>query len=490
MRTYKVEHETTNDEIISYIENQLRIGESKDEVIEKLLSVGVAVIERVQSSRDLEFVKKETQKLMVDFQSGVTTLEANIQKNVESQISRYFNPDFPDSYSMKFANYLREKVTSFQSEMKPIIDSVKAESKLIIDNAAKVSNDKLSVIETGIKAAEVNFNPELESSYFGRVKQMISGVESKLNSQLNDQLTESFAYKLKADAEKHFGDKSPVIAAVNTVIESYAKQATTEITNLRDLIVKEEGKKEGILELFDKTAIKGSSFEDEAFEELEMLARPFSDIVEFKGNTPEGGTQSKKGDFLYHLKERSKFIIEAKDQEDLTLKASLDYMDKAMKLRGVEFAVLIFKKETQLPKQVGSFGFYNNNKLITSFNNLDIALRWTRIYLTKVENNIVDGVNKAQIVEKLKGIQSKLKEITSAKSKLTLIQNAVSTNTEGIRTILDSLKTEIEVYVNGIEAELNIANETNSNAASVELVELSELPFEEIFEKEKEELLF
>ncbi len=279
---------------------RLKIGENKDEVIGKLLSVGVAVIERVQSSRDLEFVKKETQKLMADFQKGVTTLETNIQKNVESQISKYFNPDFEESYPKKFANYLREKVTSFQSEMKPIIDSVKAESKLIIDNAAKVSNDKLSVIETGIKAAEVNFNPELESSYFGRVKQMISGVESKLNSQLNDQLTESFAYKLKADAEKHFGDKSPVIAAVNSVIESYAKQVTSEITSLRELIVKEEGKKEGMLELFDKTAIKGSSFEEEAMEELEKLARPFSDIVELKGTTPKGETQLKKGISLYN----------------------------------------------------------------------------------------------------------------------------------------------------------------------------------------------
>lgn len=477
MEKYRIEHETTNEEIINYLVGQLKIGEKKEDIIEKVLSVGVAVIERVQSSRDLEFVKKETEKLMTEFQNGVTTLESNIQKNVETQISKYFNPDIDGSYSKKFLNFLREKAVAFQKEIEPLINGAKEQSKLLIDNSSTVSNQKLSAIETGIKEAEKNFNPDLETSYFGRLKSIISGVESKLNLQLNDQQTDSFAHKLKLDAEKHFGKESPVIQSINGIIETYSKQVTTEINGLRDLISKEEGKKEGVLELFDKSAMKGASFEDEALERLEELAQPFSDVVEYKGNTPEIGTQSKKGDYLYQLKEGPKFVIETKDQESLSLKAAIDYLDNAMKLRGVDYGIFIFKKESQLPKAVGSFGFYNNNKLVTSYSNLDIALRWTRIFLTKVENKYVEGVNKAEVLEKLKNIQTKLKEITTAKTKLTQIQTAVESNTESIRTILDNLKSDIEKYVSDIESEFNKTEESTDNNGTSGLFDIQELQF-------------
>uniref|UniRef100_UPI0035B1972C hypothetical protein n=1 Tax=Flavobacterium sp. TaxID=239 RepID=UPI0035B1972C len=149
---------------------------------------------------------------------------------------------------------------------------------------------------------------------------------------------------------------------------------------------------EGINETFQKTAIKGRSFENELLSYLEEVAKPLNDIVEFTGDFAEDGTLSKKGDFIYTLNSGQSILIEAKDRE-LGVKPSIDYLKEGMERRGKKFSILTFKYENQLPKSVDLMGFYESNKILTSKEYLKFAIQWARIFLNKNEDKLAEGIN-------------------------------------------------------------------------------------------------
>ncbi|MFH1049429.1 MAG: hypothetical protein V1779_00700 [bacterium] len=437
-------------EIIDFIKKEVANGSNQCQVVEKLLSVGVAVWERVQSSRDVEFVKKELNSMVVKFDNLMLQLENNIQDKIENKMDEYFNPNKDASYMKKTVDFLRDRLNDFKGEIKPLLANVKSESQLLIDTAQKTSSEKYSFILEEIKAAKDNFNPELETSYLGKFKKTVDDVEKKINLQLDDRIDGTFAKKLKDETTTLFGSDSPVLTAIDKIIKNYTNSFNEEIIKLRETISKKEGEKESI----SKSSAKGGLFEDDVDIKLNEIAKFTEDMVEYIGKTPEAGTQRKKGDFKYKFKEGFEIVIEAEDKENLTYPYISHYLDEAMKLRGVEFSIFVTKSESQLPKFINAFGFYDNNKIITSIDYLEFALRWARSYMTKVKGQIIEGVNKSAILEKAGKIIDKINEFSKIKTKLTNIEATVNTNVSSIRTILEEIKNEIHVLINDINAEL------------------------------------
>lgn len=438
MAPFKFQHETQDLEILNYINNKISQGEDLNQVVEQILSVGVAVLQRVQTSRDVEFVKKETEKLTQTFQTTVVQLEKDISEKVESEISSLFNPDIEDSYTKKFGKFLNENLDTFRKDIKEDIK-----------NTRELNDEKVSKIETGIKSAEENFNPDLETSYFGRIKNIIKDTHSKLDQQLDDQQIGSFAHRLKQDSEELFGEGSPIIKTITDIIAEQTKVLNEQLTELRDKMSEEEGAQK----MVEKSSIKGRAFELQLLEQLEDLASSHGDIVEFTGEKAEDGTLNKKGDFIYTLNTGQKLIIEAKDRE-YGLKPSLKYLNEAMKSRSSTFSILIFKHAEQVPRQTGVFNFYEDDKVITSRDYLKFAIQWSRIYLNKAENKLAEGVNETLVLQRITDIQSRFKEISQVKNKMTQMQNSVNTNSESVRVILDRLKDDVFVYLNDIENEI------------------------------------
>ena len=238
MANFKIQHETQDLEILTYIESQVGKGEDFNKVIEQILSVGVAVLQRVQTSRDVEFVKKETEKLTESFTNTVAKLEQEISQKVEAQISALFNPDLEDSYTKKFGSFLNQNLDLFRKDIKQDISGAKEVSTQLIKSTSELNEQKMSKIETGIKSAEANFNPELESSYFGKIKSIVTDVNDNLQKQLDDQKIGSFAYRLKEDASSLFGDESPIIKTIEEIIESKTREFNENIVKLREEIAK------------------------------------------------------------------------------------------------------------------------------------------------------------------------------------------------------------------------------------------------------------
>lgn len=467
MEKLNLEHLTKDPEIISYINKKKAEGLSMESIIEQILSVGVAVLQRVQSSRDVEFVKQETEKLVRNFQNTVAKLEEEISKKVESQISDLFNPDLEDSYTKKFGNFLNENLGQFRNDIKQNIVGAKEVSELLIKSTKELNEEKMSKIESGIKTAENNFNPELETSYFGKIKNIVTDVNSNLHNQLDDQKVGSFAHRLKEDASHLFGEDSPIIKTIEEIITNKTKEFNDHILKLREEIAKEQGKDEGVKETMEKSALKGRSFELDLLESLEDIAKSFGDIVEYTGDIAENGTTSKKGDFIYTLNTGQAIVIEAKDRE-LGMKPSLKYLNDTMQVRGVNFSIIVFKNSEQLPRQAGPFNFYEDNKVFTCMDYLKFAIQWSRIYLNKAENKLVDGVNETLVLQRIEDILNKFKDISNLKTKLTQMQSSVNSNTDSIRDIVDRLKDDVIIYLNDIENEFIKSGSKQSDVFDIE----------------------
>ncbi|NOZ47180.1 MAG: hypothetical protein GXO79_10430 [Chlorobi bacterium] len=447
---YTINCQISDDEIINFIQNEIKNGNDKCVVIEKILSIGVAVWERVQSSRDVEFVKNELKGMTDQFEHLINKLEKDIEEKIKSKMDNYFNPDIDGSYMKKTVDFLRDRLSNFNEQIKPLLSNVKSESKLLIENAGKISSEKTSFILDEIKAAKDNFNPELETSYLGKLKKSIEEVEKNIHEQLNDRIEGTFAKKLKEDTIKLFGADSPILISIDEILKRHTDSFNNELIKLREVISKKEGEKD----MLSKASAKGAVFEHEIESKLNSIAKITEDSVEYIGETPEEGTQKKKGDFKYTFKEGIEILIEVEDKENLTRSYITNYLNEAMQLRGTKFSIFVSKNESQLPNFINAFGFYENNKIITSSDYLEFALRWARLYLTKIEGSIIEGVNKSAILDKSKRIIEKINEFSKIKSKLTNIENTITTNVTSIKSILDEIKNEINDLINEIDAEL------------------------------------
>lgn len=442
MEVLQVNQMIYNNEIIDYVTDQLEHGESQDQIIEKLLRIGVAVITRVQSSRDVDFVKKESQKIISAFDTTVTRLEFEIMKQVSTQINHFFNPDMETSHSKKFAETLQKNLGDFKKEIVPIINTVK-----------EVSNEKIEGFDKNIKLAQENLNPELEGSYFGKMRSIISQVDLRLANQLDDSRVGSFAYRLKEETEKLFGKDSPIIHTITKVIDDKTKSFEGELIQVRENIAKSEGKEEGMQEALEKSTAKGRRFEELLMDRLHELAKPFNDIVEFTGDISADGSMSKKGDFIYTFSTGQSMVIEAKDSNSLGHSAAIKYLNKAMIDRAVGFSILVHKNESQLSNQVDCMGFFEDNKVITSQEYLRFAIQWSRIFLSKAEDKMAEGVNETLVLQRISDITNKLKMVRSMKSTLSSMRNNVGSSCDKVSSSIDELKNEITEYLNDIENE-------------------------------------
>jgi len=412
---------------------------SDDELYKKLknvIGIGVAVLNRVEVSRDVEFVKKQVDGMIESFKHTVSMLEKDTAAQMTSYLEASFSATGDKSYLKKTADFIRDKLASVNSEV-----------KLIIDNASKVSSDKLVSIEAGIKSAETNFDPNLESSYLGKVKQTLNSAVDRIDSLLDERNKDSFASKLNDQTDKLFGVDSPVITVIRTVMENYVSEFNKEIISLREEIARKEGERE----MLQQTAVvKGAIFEEELFGKLEEIAQKYGDIVERTG-TEVNASSSKKGDYVYSFSGGKKIVIEAKD-EAIGVKPMQKYLDEAMNNREVDFSILVTKSQDQLQKQVGMLNLYDGNKLFVSADFVEFALRFARLYVTAVKTETAEGIDKGKFTQVLATINSQFTNFKSIKQKLTSMQTSVTTSVTAVGELLDGVKTQVEAQIEELES--------------------------------------
>lgn len=410
--------------------------------IARILDVGVSVIKRVELTRDVEYIKKEAKAIATNFEKSTHANIEFLSGQLSELVSKNFDPSKDSSYLKLTVDHLRKELESFKT-------GVSSSVKLMIENAEKVSTDKVADVEKSLDDIGEKLNPDLETSYLGKMKATVKNVQEKINNMLDNSQIGSFAYNLEEELGKYFGEKSPMLESVEYRLDVFKDKINSEIIKLREEIAKKEGEQEGL----KKTAIKGFSFEDDVEEVVSNYASLKSEVYVNTAKLSQTSGSSKKGDFVYEFEDGNRIVIEAKDKIYNGIKPTLKYLDEAMETRSCDYAILVVANIEQLPKNSLGFNIYEGNKLLCVLDFLPYALQFLRLYIEAKNTDSID-LNPDVIVNGVERIQNQVKNFVTMKSKLTSLSNNTVNSVNEIKSLLDGVHEEINSVLGDINLEL------------------------------------
>ncbi len=306
--------------------------------------------------------------------------------------------------------------------------------------AAKAGNVGLSTdyVEKTVAELQNNFQQEFDDTF---------GDTGTLPKLLADNLGEDG--KLVTDLLNPEKKDSPLNKVKQYMDESFHQIRTDfGLEALRKQLMKTDPK-------------KGKEFEKYCEELLKEIAKSHGDIVEDKTKVAGNVANSQKGDYVYSVTELSKnIVLDMKDYTtDLHLRETLDMLDIAMQNRDAEFAILVSKRMSALPKETGMFQQYGNKLLVALTADdsedaliaeefLEIAVKWARLRLREKQGG---GIDMPAIFEKMKNVDIQMNRFTGLKTKCT----SINTQSDGIRDTLSEIESEIKENLTAISDSLN-----------------------------------
>jgi len=231
-------------------------------------------------------------------------------------------------------------------------------------------------------------------------------------------------------------------------------------------LITETGIASAIKQQMKKDPKKGAEFEKYCEELLQNIARPYGDIVENKSAVTGSLPPSKKGDYVYTVTVLSKKIV--LDMKDYTTKLSLradclDMLDTAMQNRDAEYGILVSKRKSALPSEVGMFQEYENNKLILALTADDSEDALTENAFLEIAVKLAirrlreqtGSINPTTIFDKIKEVERQIKRFQGLKAKCS-----------SINTTSDSLKSDLGLIEEEIRASLTVISDSLTGTAT------------------------
>ena len=211
---------------------------------------------------------------------------------------------------------------------------------------------------------------------------------------------------------------------------------------------------------------KGFEFEEYCEKTLSSIAKMFGDRLEKTGETVGLVENSKKGDYVYTVTALSKKIV--LDMKEYTSKLPscrkcLDMLDIAMQNRDAEYGILVSKRKSALPSEVGMFQEYENNKLILALTADDSEDALTENAFLEIAIKLAirrlreqtGSINPTTIFDKIKEVERQIKRFQGLKAKCS-----------SINTTSDSLKSDLGLIEEEIRASLTVISDSLTGTAT------------------------
>ncbi|MCB9057816.1 MAG: hypothetical protein H6627_04575 [Calditrichae bacterium] len=365
----------------------------------KIIDLGAFVKSKVEMVMDTDFLESRVKDMTHGFQENMKLIQSELLNKVDEN----FDPAQNESYTARINRFFSDKSRDFKDAAEKSIAELIAQQKQV--------SEKL----------DSSFNPEKRSSYLSQVMQFVDTFKKDLEKQFDIKQVGSLTHELKEMLLMQFGKDGELLKTVEKRFsldssDSFASQVFKKLEEIKEEVKAGKSAADAAEQIVQKTTQKGYAFEDRLEAKLEELAALKGDMVENLSTQPGRITGSKKGDFLYTIKAIDKTIaIEAKSRSMGALKTVLTDMDLTKENRSADYVIYLTEKEDHLSKQVGLFQEYDEDKLITHFALLEIAIKVASSRLI-LENNEIEGIDRNAVEAELTSITNSLKSFTAIKT--------------------------------------------------------------------------
>ncbi len=327
-----------------------------DEVAVRALTVGVVGLKAMGVAGRMELIEKEFMKLSHEFSASLAAVEKSLTDHVELT----FDPGRAESVSARLSTTIQaaNKATS------ATIDDARTQLQRLIGEA---------------------FNPELTTSCVFQIVKQLADTRLQLDRAFDPAVEGSYLARLTTEVSEYFGDDGKIAGVVAAQVAPVRKELLEALQGLRDALVGQAA----AAQVRRLTPLSGADFEDEVEDLLRQLARRYGDTVERAGVQPGDSGKARCGDFVVHMREGGRFVVEAKDYSNpLPLRGDrgiLAVLRASMVNRSAGFAIGVMKDCSGFPKEVGAFNDYDGDKVLCVFGQegqlLEAAYRWARTSL-------------------------------------------------------------------------------------------------------------
>jgi uncharacterized protein DUF2130 len=344
------------------------------------------------------------------------------------------NADFVRS---EFDRTARDVETAFGERAKQVAD----------DLGKKV--DEFFGADSGhlTRALERHFSDESDTAVQNRVRDVLREVMASTREDLLKQFS-------SADASNPLAEfKARTVEALRAASDQQAETLRGVEKRMADLQVelqalRDQRQKDEELEAErERGTAKGRSFEEAVYEAVEAIASGQGDDSDAVGDLR--GATGKTGDVVVAIDAcrgpaRGRIVFEAKNAR-LSKRGAFEELDRGMREREADFAVLVVPAEDKLPAKTRALREYNGDKLLVAWDpegeavlTLEVAysLARARVLMSRADGDGIDAGALRDTIEKTLGTMDETRRI---KQQLT----GAKTSIDSARSILEAMETQV-----------------------------------------------
>jgi hypothetical protein len=250
--------------------------------------------------------------------------------------------------------------------------------------------------------------------------------------------------RLKQAEERQHRDQQVLLAQVS--------ELGKEVQALR----LEKEKLEEVAEERERGTAKGRTFEEQVAEAIDVIAAVQGDDAEAVGDLK--GSAGRTGDVVVGIDgctgpPLGRVVFEAKDRR-LSKPRALEELDKAMRDRDANFAVLVVPSDEEVPAKLQPLREYNGDKLVVTLDPeeggalaLELGYRLARARVLMARGS-VEGIDAAAVRDTVQRALNAMDEVRRIKNTLTGAQTSIQKG----KDLVDAMASRVRANLDDIDA--------------------------------------
>src|SRR4051812_24206632 len=294
-----------------------------------------------------------------------------------------------------------------------------------------------------------------------------ASVQNRTREQIAEMLTKSREDLLRqlssADGNNPFADfKRGTIERMKAAEERQHRDQQVLLEQVSDLgkqvqaLRHEKEKLEEVAEERERGTAKGRTFEEHVAEAIDLIAAAQGDDSDAVGDLK--GSAGRTGDVVVGIDgctgpALGRVVFEAKDRR-LSKPRALEELDKAMRDRDADFAVLVVPGDEEVPARLQPLREYNGDKLVVALDPeeggmlaLELGYRLARARVLMARGS-VEGVDAAAVRDTVQRALNAMDEVRRIKNTLTGAQTSIQKG----KDLVDAMAGRVRANLDDIDA--------------------------------------